>query len=333
MNTARSATGRSRRRRGAAPGQGGVLAVADRRRVAGRAVARPPCSRGRLLRDAVGDRGDLAAEAAERVADDLPGLARDRVRLGDEVAAAGDEVGALEAAAEQMPRARAGGDDASSSCRASRSWSCAAGSPCRLAPAHHLQLHVRRRVLRRDGSTRAQGRVEARLHAEALVGVRVDALAAGLRARIVLTPPPIGHCCPGSGRSAAATVGRLVLNPGHHPHVLRAVVRRAHAALSAAADGSVGATRRRGRPQATSDQRDEREQRPRRDRILVGAVGTSARGVDSTDSAPLTALYQVYISAPDGDRDYLPFCRVFRPTRSSAPAPSRRASRRLPLRP
>ena len=133
-------------------GQGGVVAVAS---LPASTLAEPETSvsSGFLLSPAVGDRGQLAAEPAEGAAGDAPGLVGDRARLGDVVAAARREVGALEAAAEQLPAPRAGGDRGLRLPGVDVDGRVGRGDVLLLAGAGDLQGDVARR-----GATRVRGR-------------------------------------------------------------------------------------------------------------------------------------------------------------------------------
>src|SRR4029077_9783956 len=125
-----------------------------------------------LASPAIGDGGQLAAEATEGVPGDAPGLVGDRAGFGDVVAAPRCEVGALEASAEELPIAGAGGDRGPGLSRVDVHGRVGRGHVLLLASTRRLQRDAARRGRAGGGVEENNGAVVAVLDAEPLVGVR-----------------------------------------------------------------------------------------------------------------------------------------------------------------
>src|SRR5215204_7420611 len=105
--------------------------------------------------------------------DDLPGLGGDRTGLEHVVAAARDEIGALEASGGQVAPPGAGGDDGSGPTGFDVLGLVRRGNVPEPRPAGDLEGHVPRLGAAVIGVVEHGGNVPATLDAEPLVGVRV----------------------------------------------------------------------------------------------------------------------------------------------------------------
>ncbi len=133
----------------------------------------------------------------------LQDLLGDRPRLGDVVAAAGDEVGALEPPAEEMPATGAGGDGGLRLARAHEDGLVRRGDVLLLTGAGDLHRHVARRRAAGGGVEEDHGAVVSVLHAQPLVGMRIDPLAVGIRQGRARHSTAEGNQSPGAAHGQA----------------------------------------------------------------------------------------------------------------------------------